>query len=104
MLPNTHSQTIAYVAIQPFAQTFHASDFEVVNPSSDKLVEFIHFVIVAYSPTPARGFLHLCFELCYCLGVWSGFISFGKCVIVKSKTEILYSLGLINLALFGIYF
>ena len=36
----THPQTVSDVTVQPPAQPFHASDFVIVNPSTDELVEF----------------------------------------------------------------
>ena len=104
MLPNTHPQMVAYVTVQTLTQSLHAPDFEVVYPSSDELVQFLHFVAVAHTPASACQFLHLYFEFRYCFRVRSGFISFGKCVKVKSKSEILDPFGLVHLALFSIYF
>ena len=50
VLPDTHPQSVPDVAVQLLAQSFHASDFEIVNPSSDKLIEFIHLICVTNSP------------------------------------------------------
>ena len=41
MFPDTHPQTVPDVTVKPLAQSFHATDFEIVNPSSDELVEFL---------------------------------------------------------------
>ena len=65
MFPYTHAQAISDMLIHFSTETFHASDFEVVNPSTDKLVEFLYFVAVAYAPTTTGEFFHSLLELCY---------------------------------------
>ena len=44
MFPDAHSQAVSDVAVQSLAQPFHTPDFEVVDPSSDKLVELIYLI------------------------------------------------------------
>ena len=78
MLPNAHPQTVSNITVQPFTQSFHAPDFEIVYPSSDKLVEFLYLIEVTYSPASSCQLLHLRLELRCRFGVRSGFISFGK--------------------------
>ena len=78
MFPDAHSQAVSDITVQPLAQTFHASDFEVVNPSSDKLIKFVHLIGITYSPVPACQLSHLRLKLCNCLLVRSGFVCFGE--------------------------
>lgn len=47
MLPYTHAQSKSNVCVEFFAECFHTSYLEIVNPPSDELVEFLHFVAVA---------------------------------------------------------
>ena len=72
-------------------------------PTLDQLVQFFHFAGIPHSPAPACQFLHLCLELRHRFWAWSGFVPFGKCVIVKSKSEILDAFWLIDPALFSIH-
>ena len=65
MFPNAHTQSISYVAIKFFAECFHTTYLEVVNTSSDKLIQFLYFVAVAYAPTTTGEFFHSLLELCY---------------------------------------
>ena len=78
LFPDTHSQSKAYMRIELSTYLFHASDFKVIDPSSYQLVEFLHLIGVADSPTPTCKFLHLFLELFHRFRVGSGFISFGK--------------------------
>ena len=64
MLPYTHAQSKSNVCVEFFAECFHTSYLEIVNPSSDELVEFLHFVAVANAPTTASELPHPLLELC----------------------------------------
>ena len=48
-----------------FAECFHTSYLEVVNPPSDKLIELFHLVAVANAPTTASEFSHSVLKLRY---------------------------------------
>ena len=50
MLPNTHTKSISDITIKFFTECFHTSYLEVVSPSSDELIKFLHFVAVANAP------------------------------------------------------
>ncbi len=65
MFPNTHAKSISDVSIQLFAEGFHTSYFEVVNPPSYELIEFLNFVAVANAPTTTSEFFHSFLELRY---------------------------------------
>lgn len=65
MFPNANAQSISDVPVKFFAECFHTSYLEVVNPPSDELVDFLHFVAVANAPTTASEFPHPLLELCY---------------------------------------
>ena len=53
MFPNTHTQSVTDVRVKFSTETFHTSYLEVVNPSSDELIDLFYLVAVAYAPTTA---------------------------------------------------
>jgi len=51
MFPYTHAKPESDVFIHFIAESFQTTNLEVVNPSSDELVEFHYLVAVANTPT-----------------------------------------------------
>ena len=45
------------MSIHISAESFHTTYLEVVYPTSDELVEFLHFIAVAYTPATTCEFL-----------------------------------------------
>ena len=70
MFPDAHTKPIPNVAIKLFAETFHTTYLEVVYPSSDKLIEFLHLIAVANAPTTASEFFHSLLKLHYGFCMW----------------------------------
>ena len=65
MFPDAHTKPIPDVAIKLFAESFHTSYLEVVNPPSDELVEFLYLIAVANAPATASEFFHSLLKLRY---------------------------------------
>ena len=58
MFPYTHAESVADMFIHFSTECFHASNLEIVNPSSDELIEFLHFVAVANAPATTSKSFH----------------------------------------------
>jgi len=56
LFPNAHAKSIPDISIKFCAESFHASYFEVVNPASNELIEFLNLVAVANAPTTTSKF------------------------------------------------
>ena len=65
MFPNAHTKSVPDITVKFFAECFHTSYLEVVNPPSDKLIELFHLVAVANAPTTASEFSHSVLKLRY---------------------------------------
>ena len=65
MFPNAHTKSAPDITVKFFAECFHTSYLEVVNPPSDKLIELFHLVAVANAPTTASEFSHSVLKLRY---------------------------------------
>ena len=50
MFPNAHTKSISDVSIKSSAKSFHASYLEIINPSSDELVQLLYFIAIANAP------------------------------------------------------
>ena len=48
-----------------FAECFHTSYLEVVNPTSYELIKFLHFIAVANTPATTGEFFHSLLKLRY---------------------------------------
>ena len=53
MLPYAHAKSISNCSVHVVTDTPHRSYLEIVNPSPDKLIEFLYFIAVANAPTTA---------------------------------------------------
>ena len=70
MFPYAHAKPISDVSIHLFTESFHTSYLEVVNPSSNELIEFRNLVTVANAPTTTCEFFHPLLELRYGFCMW----------------------------------
>ena len=48
MFPNAHTKSVPDITVKFFAECFHTSYLEVVNPTSDKLIKFLNLAAVCY--------------------------------------------------------
>ena len=58
LFPNAHAQSATNSCVHLFTKCFHTTYLEIVNPPSDKLIEFHHFITVANAPATARELFH----------------------------------------------
>ena len=65
MFPNAHAKSVSDISVEFSTKCFHTTYFEVVNPSSDELIEFLHFIVVANAPATASKFFHSLLKFCY---------------------------------------
>ena len=91
MFPNAHAKPISDVSIKFSAKCFHTTYLKVVNPPSYKLVEFLHLIAVANTPTTTSEFFHPFLKFCYRFCMWLCFKLVCSTVKVKSKSKIFKS-------------
>ena len=65
MFPNAHTKSVPDITVKFFAECFHTSYLEVVNPTSYELIKLLHFIAVANTPTTACEFFHSLLKLRY---------------------------------------
>ena len=65
MLPNAHAKSVSDVSVKFSTESLHTAYPEVINPSSNELIEFHHLIAVTNTPATTGEFSHSLLKLFY---------------------------------------